>query len=81
MMMKPTGKAKESREQNQFTMGRSAFCSFHTIELEFVLFLESSRCWPFLQFLPGCLDYIVTTIRDGLQRDEGTSADTKSECT
>ena len=80
--MKHTRKAEEAGVQNNLTMGCSIFCSFHTIELEFVLFLEPGRIhFPFLEFLPGCLDDIVTTIRDGLQWDEGKSADTKGECT
>ena len=80
--MKHTRKAEEAGVQNNLTMGCSIFCSFHTIELEFVLFLEPGRIhFPFLEFLPGCLDYIVAMIRYGLQWNEGEPADTKGECT
>jgi len=54
--MKHTWKAEEARVQNNLTMGCSIFCSFHTIELEFILLLESRGvCHPFLEFLPGCI--------------------------
>lgn len=80
--MERTGKTEEARAQNNRIRGCSIFYSFHTTELEVVLFLEPGRvCRPSLEFLPGCLDYIVAMIRYGLQWNEGEPADTKGECT